>query len=342
MIVTLLVSSVPLPFGGNIVCYELANGLRRRGHGVNLVHVGPVVNLDELSWFGFDAGIAHSFHPLGPLDVSAYPDADFIVNPGAVGADPNVRERSGLPLNLIQGHGAVPSEAQAGSWQRPWPKILIAKWLIEIARQMGVPEHQMVHVAPGIDHARFQVRTPIDDRPLQIAMLYNLHPAKGPTFGVEVLHEVKRRIPELRSVVFGVFDLKHALPADTEYLFDPPQEVLAERAYNQSRVFICSSVQEGFGLCSVEAMACGAALVTSATKGSDDFAVHGQTALVSEPKDVATMADNVELLLRDEEQRVALARRGVAEAAKFDWDESTRVLEAYLHEYGRDPSRFRS
>ena len=143
-------------------------------------------------------------------------------------------------------------------------------------------------------------------------------------------------------MLFGVFEMQHELPPDTEYLFDPPQEALVDHVYNGSRVFICSSVQEGFGLCSVEAMACGAALVTSATHGSDDFAVHGQTALVSAPNDVAAMADNVEMLLRDEPRRVALARRGVAQAAKFDWDESARMLEAYLDEYRRDPSRFRS
>ena len=306
VIVTIVVSSVPLPFGGNIVCYELANTLRRRGHGANLVHVGPVTALDELAWFRFDPEISHTFHPAGPLDAAAYPDADFIVNPGAVGTDPNVRERSGLPLNLIQGHGAVPSAAQAGRWQRPWPKILIAKWLIEIARRMGVAEHQMVYMPPGIDHDRFRVRAPVDDRPLQVAMLYNLHPAKGPKFGVDVIHEVKRRVPESRAVLFGVFEMQHELPPDTEYLFDPPQEALVDHVYNGSRVFICSSVQEGFGLCSVEAMACGAALVTSATRGSDDFAVHGQTALVSAPNDVAAMADNVEMLLRDEPRRVAL------------------------------------
>ena len=149
-------------------------------------------------------------------------------------------------------------------------------------------------------------------------------------------------MPQVRAVLFGVFEMQHELPPDTEYLFDPPHEVLAGHVYNGSRVFVCSSVQEGFGLCSVEAMACGAALVTSATRGPDDFAVHEQTALVSAPNDVAAMADNVEMLLRDETNRVELATRGVARAARFDWDESARILEAYLYDYGHDPSRFRS
>ena len=342
MIVSFVVSSIPRPLGGNTVCYELANGLVRRGHVAHLVHVGPVTGLHELSWFRFEPGVQHTFLPAGAIDLELLPAADFIVNPGRVGDDPSERPHAGLPLNFMQGHGAIPGDAQAARWGRPWPKMLIAKWLIPIAREMGVPEHQMVYVPPGIDHAKYRVVTPIAERPMQVAMLYNQHPAKGPRFGIEAIAEVQRRIPELRAVLFGIFEMQHELPSGAEYLFDPPQSVLVEQVYNHSRAFICSSVQEGFGLCSVEAMACGSALVTSATRGSDDFATHEETALVSAPKDVETMADNLELLLRDDARRIALAERGVAAAAQFDWDVSAEILEAYLERYGSDPARFRT
>jgi glycosyltransferase involved in cell wall biosynthesis len=342
VIVSFIVSSIPRPLGGNTVCYELANGLARRGRDAHLVHVGPVTGLHELAWFRFEPGVQHTFLPAGRIDVSSLPDADFIVNPGHAGDDPSARPRTGLPLNFMQGHGAIPSEAQAARWDRPWPKMLIATWLIAIAREMGVPDHQMVYVPPGIDHHKYRVLTPIGERPMQVAMLYNQHPAKGPKFGIDVIAEVKRRIPELRAALFGIFEMQHALPPGADYLLDPPQEVLVEQVYNGSRAFICSSVQEGFGLCSVEAMACGGALVTSATRGSDDFATHEVTALVSAPKDVESMANNLELLLRDDARRIALAERGVTAAAKFDWDVSAEILEAYLERYGRDPARFRS
>src|SRR5258707_833940 len=106
MTVTVIAPSVPQPVGGNIVFYELANGMRRRGHRVHLVHVGQVSNLRELSWFRFEDGIEHRFVPSGPLDVGGLPQADFVLNPGSASDSPSI----GLPLNVIQGYGALQPE----------------------------------------------------------------------------------------------------------------------------------------------------------------------------------------------------------------------------------------
>ncbi len=106
-------------------------------------------------------------------------------------------------------------------------------------------------------------------------------------------------------------------------------------------MFVCSSIVEGFGLTSVEAMACGCALVTSDNGGSEDFAFHDDTALVSPPDDVETMTEHVVALLRDDTRRLRIARRGQEYVQRFDWDASCRTLEAFLIEYGADPDRYR-
>jgi glycosyltransferase involved in cell wall biosynthesis len=56
---------------------------------------------------------------------------------------------------------------------------------------------------------------------------------------------------------------------------------------------------EGFGKTQVEVMAYGCALVTTANGGSGDFAFHGETALVSDPRDVDTIARHIATLLRE-------------------------------------------
>src|SRR6185295_14141998 len=101
--------------------------------------------------------------------------------------------------------------------------------------------------------------------------------------------------------------------------------------YNRSRIFLCSSRVEGFGLPSIEAMACGAALVTTSNGGSDDYAIHGETALVCEPDDITGMADHIARLLRDDELRIRLARQGAEYVRRtFDWDVSAEKLETFL------------
>jgi glycosyltransferase involved in cell wall biosynthesis len=122
---------------------------------------------------------------------------------------------------------------------------------------------------------------------------------------------------------------------------NPPQEFIVNEIYNRSRIFLCSSRVEGFGLPSVEAMACGATLVTTSNGGSDDFAIHEETALVCEPDDITAMADNVERLLRDDELRIRLAKQGMEYVReKFDWDVSAEKLETFLNEYAADRGRY--
>src|SRR5687767_8572334 len=118
MVITFLVLTSPDPIGGALALYEFANGMRRRGHSVNVVHMGlsdPIVGLDDLPWAGFEDGIAHSFLPrqrpilritlddgiqhIFPGDGATLdlPDADFIA-----AYDEDLPARHGLPFMFVQ------------------------------------------------------------------------------------------------------------------------------------------------------------------------------------------------------------------------------------------------
>jgi len=177
-------------------------------------------------------------------------------------------------------------------------------------------------------------------RSMQVAMLYNAHPIKGAKFGLAAIEEVHRRVPELRAVVFANADPAIKMPASVRFVKLPPRRMLVQEIYNASRVFVCSSVKEGFGLCALEAMAGGCALVTTDNGGSSDYAVDGETALVCEPRDVVGMADRIEKLLRDDALCARIAERGYESVQRFDWDDSARRLEEFLERYAEDPGRF--
>jgi glycosyltransferase involved in cell wall biosynthesis len=122
---------------------------------------------------------------------------------------------------------------------------------------------------------------------------------------------------------------------------DPPQDFIVEEIYNRSRVFLCASRYEGFGFPSVEAMACGAALVTTANGGSADYAIDGETALVCEPGDVTALTDCVERLVSEDELRVRIATRGMEFVREhFNWDSSAEELESVLGAYATEPERY--
>jgi len=98
--------------------------------------------------------------------------------------------------------------------------------------------------------------------------------------------------------------------------------------YNACSLFAYPSLDEGFGLPLVEAMACGAPCVTS--HGSSLIEVAGDGAALADPNDSDTIADRLITLWRDESARQSLAQRGVRRAMDFSQEKwVARLFEIY-------------
>ena len=86
---------------------------------------------------------------------------------------------------------------------------------------------------------------------------------------------------------------------------------------SQAALFCFPSLYEGFGFPPLEAMACGAPVLSSDASSLPE--VLGDAAEYAAPTDPAAWARAIERLLSNEEARNALAVRGPAQAARFTW-----------------------
>jgi glycosyltransferase involved in cell wall biosynthesis len=328
--------SAPDRTGGVIVLYELANACARRGHEVHFVH-GPLTryrvrSLDHLPPFGFDERVEH--HLVDRLDDPRLPRGDVVFG----GTAPR---RLGLPVDLVQGHRMLGEDVERDVFRAPLPKVCVASWLVDVGLGYGSVPDQLWYVPLGIDHRTFAVRTPLDSRRYDVAMLSHPHREKGFGVGVEALAELRRRVPGMRPVVFGIDPPSLPLPDWVRFCQAPDHPTLADEIYNHSRVFLQPSHHEGFGYTAVEAMACGCALVTTDNGGSRDYAADGETALVVLPGDALGLAAAAERLLRDDARRARLARAGTELVRRrFDWDNTAALLEPRLEAYVADPARY--
>ena len=88
--------------------------------------------------------------------------------------------------------------------------------------------------------------------------------------------------------------------------------------YSSCAAFVLPSLEEGFGLPAVEAMACGAPVIVSDRGALPEVA--GRGAAVVDAGDAGALAAGLARVLREREYREALRRRGRARAADFTPD----------------------
>lgn len=91
-----------------------------------------------------------------------------------------------------------------------------------------------------------------------------------------------------------------------------------------AEVFCFPSLAEGFGLPVLEAMAAGAAVLTSVVTATAE--VGGDAAVLVDPCDPAALAAALARLLDDPSHAQALRRRGVVRAATFSWRRTAALV----------------
>jgi len=90
--------------------------------------------------------------------------------------------------------------------------------------------------------------------------------------------------------------------------------------YNNALGFIFPSLYEGFGLPVLEAMSCGCPVLCSRAASLPE--VGGEAVLYFNPMQVDDLAAKLQQFITDVDQQTELRRRGMIQAARFDWEKT--------------------
>jgi len=92
--------------------------------------------------------------------------------------------------------------------------------------------------------------------------------------------------------------------------------------YSLCELYVFPSWHEGFGLPTLEAMACGAPVISANTSSLPE--VVGLEDAIFDPFNVAAIAEKMAQALQDEKFRNTLREHGLQQVKKFSWDETAR------------------
>ena len=337
-----------VPVGGFKVVYEYANRLTERGHTVTVVHTAQPDRKAQISerlkksvryvQRSFDKSYRPSWFKLCP-DVSLLwratpaarniPDADAVIATAWQTAEwvADYPATKGRKFYLIQHYEtwSGPRERVDATFSSGLHNLVIARWLREVVQAHG---SDATYVPNGLDLEAFGIDVPLENRGTR-AMFYHGADWKGSADGLGALQVVKTQLPELQATLFGAPEAPAELPAWVRYERTPSPERL-RKLYNASAVFLATSWTEGWGLPGCEALLCGCALAATDVGGHREYAVNGETALLSPPRDPAGLAQNVLKLLQDETLRLQLAEQGHAYVQRFTWERAVAGMEREL------------
>jgi glycosyltransferase involved in cell wall biosynthesis len=244
--------------------------------------------------------------------------------------------RSGVPLVVTVHDLAVFRHPEAfNRWSRTYSRAIVPRVLAaarrviavseftrrELHEVLGVPDER-IRVVPNAVGPAFAPAGPAADGDYVLAV-GTLEPRKNLA---RLLEAVRRTGIELRVVGARGWGGIEVGGNGVRWLGEVPDARLAE-LYRGAACVAYPSLYEGFGMPVLEAMACGAPVVTSAGGATEEVA--GGAAVLVDPLDSGSIAAGLEeaAARRDE-----LARLGVARARAFSWAETAAATAAVYRE----------
>jgi len=104
------------------------------------------------------------------------------------------------------------------------------------------------------------------------------------------------------------------------------------KLYQSADLFLLPSLYEGFGLPMLEAMACGVPVITSNRTSIPE--VTGNAAILVDPENIQEIADAICKVLKDENLKSDLIRKGLEQAKMFSWKRmAEETIKLYMRGY---------
>jgi len=228
-----------------------------------------------------------------------------------------VRYNHGFPTEM--------TPAYRTAWSLPIPTITVSPTLVPQLEQLSGQAVRAV-IPNGIDREQyFPVRGITRDA---IGTIYAAHPNKAPRDTVELMRRVAAEWPDVPRVVFSTEPRPLGLPPG--FYEQSPTIGRVRELYSRAVVWLLASYTEGLPGPVLEAMACGAVVISTDNDGSLALIRDGENGLIVGKSDFPGFIDRIRRVRENASLRNKLVRGGFATASRYSWDSAARKMEEFL------------
>jgi hypothetical protein len=147
-----------------------------------------------------------------------------------------------------------------------------------------------------------------------------------------VLYLNRRNVNDAREAI-GMLEPEIRRTARFIELENRYNQNLMIKNYQKADIFIATGYPEGFGLPSLEAMACGCTVVGFTGGGGTEFILDGKTALIAPDGDIEKLSYCLKTVLTDDLLKEKLRNGGVNKAKEFAIERMEKELLAFASKF---------
>ena len=315
--------------GGSKIILEYANRLAKKGHKISIVTYD-----DEPTWFPISDEINFIQVPEGEEIKKYIPQCDLLVATSWKCIYEAV-ESNKAPVAFFEQGGSHLFEAEKLDERKRQvveDRLKLVPFLYTVSqyssdkiKQLYGRDSEIIYNA--LDNNIFYPR----EEKIKQSEMTSITIIGSEEFkfkNIEAILQVIRKLKERYPIQLNWVTQTKPERNKEEAIINPEQKRIGDILRNTD-IYICNSEYESFGLPTLEAMTCGATVITTDTGGMRDFVQDGKNALVIQKNDNKDMEEKIELLIKDNKLRQKLAEEGIKTAQRFQWENSIEKIEEY-------------
>lgn len=216
----------------------------------------------------------------------------------------------------------------------------------EIIKYCKIDPAKVHIVHPALDHKEYYPRTSVEQATVAkkfeikgeyILFTGTIEPRKNIIGVLNSYAELPQKIRDKYTLVLAggkgwndqeiykrLNELKPEKIIMTGYVADEDMPAL----YSGASLFVFPTLYEGWGMPVVEAMACGAPVITSNNSSMPEAG--GDAAIFVDAQDTQNLTKQIERVLSDKKLAGDMVKKGIAHASKFSWEKSAKNLKKVI------------